>query len=68
MFSHMMSGRLGPTLQHDGRKLEFFLKPNVSPLRLVDVETASEWDFAGKAVAGPLAGRELARVALLDDY
>ena len=52
----------------DGRKLEFFLKPNVSPLRMVDAETASEWDFAGKAVAGPLAGRELTRVALLDDY
>ena len=52
----------------DGRKLEFFLKPNVSPLRLVDAETASEWDFTGKAVGGPLAGRELARVAVLDDY
>ena len=35
---------------------------------MVDAETASEWDFAGKAVAGPLAGRELVRVALLDDY
>jgi hypothetical protein len=52
----------------DGRKLEFFLKPNVSPLRLLDAETASEWDFAGKAVGGPLAGRALTRVALLDDY
>jgi hypothetical protein len=52
----------------DGRKLEFFVKPNVSPLRMVDAETASEWDFAGKAVGGPLAGRELARVAVLEDY
>jgi hypothetical protein len=52
----------------DGRKLELFVKPNASPLRLVDAETASEWDFTGKAVSGPLTGRQLARVALLEEY
>jgi uncharacterized protein DUF3179 len=52
----------------DGRKLELLQKPNLSPLRLVDAETASEWDFSGKAVSGPLAGKQLKKVALLNDY
>jgi hypothetical protein len=52
----------------DGRKLELFIKPNASPLRLVDAETGSQWDFTGKALDGPLTGRQLARVAVLDDY
>jgi hypothetical protein len=52
----------------EGRKLELFIKPNASPLRLVDAETASEWDFTGKAVNGSLTGRQLTRVAVLEDY
>jgi hypothetical protein len=52
----------------DGRKLELFVKPNASPLRLVDAETASEWDFTGLAVNGPLTGKQLGRVAVLEDY
>jgi hypothetical protein len=52
----------------DGRKLEFFVKPKTASLTLVDAETASEWDFTGKAIAGQLAGRELKKVALLNDY
>jgi hypothetical protein len=40
--------------QIDGRKLELLQKPNVSPLRLVDAETASDWDFSGTAVSGTL--------------
>jgi hypothetical protein len=52
----------------DGRKLELFRKQGTSPLRLVDAETGSEWDFTGKAVGGPLSGRQLRRVALLNDY
>ena len=39
----------------DGRKLEFFVKPNTTPLTLVDAETGSEWDFTGKAIEGHLA-------------
>ena len=52
----------------DGRKLEFFVKPGATPLRLVDAETGSEWDFTGKAIGGALSGRQLQRVALLSDY
>ncbi len=52
----------------DERKLEFFVKPNISPLRLLDAETGSEWDFSGKALSGPLAGKQLAKVPVLNDY
>lgn len=52
----------------DGRKLEFFVKPDATPLRLIDAETGSEWDFSGKATAGPLAGKELRKIAVLNDY
>jgi hypothetical protein len=52
----------------DGRKLEFFVKPGISPLRMVDAETASEWDFAGKAVSGVSTGKQLTRLAVLNDY
>jgi len=52
----------------DRRRLEFFVKPNVSPLRLVDAETGSDWDFSGKAVSGPAAGKQLNKIALLNDY
>jgi hypothetical protein len=52
----------------DGRALELFLKPETAPLRLVDSETGSEWDFSGKAVAGALAGRSLVKLPSLSDY
>ncbi|MFN2517299.1 MAG: DUF3179 domain-containing (seleno)protein, partial [Pyrinomonadaceae bacterium] len=56
----------------DGRKLEFFLRPNAklntAQVALVDAETGSEWDFTGKAVSGPLSGRQLKKVAVLNDY
>jgi hypothetical protein len=52
----------------DGRKLEFFLKPNSASLTLVDAETGSEWDFTGKAIGGPLSGSQLKKVAVLNDY
>jgi hypothetical protein len=52
----------------DGRKLELFAKPNSTPLRLVDAETGSEWDFTGLAVSGGLTGKQLPRLAVLDDY
>ena len=34
----------------------------------MDAETASEWDFAGRAVAGPLAGQQLEKVHALKEY
>ncbi len=52
----------------DGRKLEFFVKSNAAPLALVDAETSSEWGFAGSATGGPLVGRQLKKVAVLNDY
>ena len=52
----------------DGRALELLAKPESEPLRLVDAETGSEWDFSGTAVSGPLAGRTLTKVRALKEY
>ena len=52
----------------DGRVLEFIVKADVTPLRLADTESGSEWDFTGAAVSGPLAGRRLSRVPFLEEY
>jgi hypothetical protein len=52
----------------DGRKLEFYLKPNTSPVTMVDAETGSEWDFSGKAISGSLSGKQLKKLPVLDDY
>jgi hypothetical protein len=52
----------------DGRKLEFFLKPNANVFTLVDAETGSSWDFTGKATAGQLQGKQLTKIAILNDY
>jgi Protein of unknown function (DUF3179) len=58
----------------DGRRLEFFLKTGQGTdtahvaLQLVDAETNSTWDFEGRATAGSLAGRELKKVFVLEDY
>ena len=52
----------------DGRKLEFFVKQGGSPLRLIDAETGSEWDFTGRSVAGALSGKQLKKLSVLNDY
>jgi hypothetical protein len=54
----------------DGRRLEFFqqTKADESATQLVDAETGSMWNFEGKAVAGPLAGRQLKKVFVLEDF
>jgi hypothetical protein len=52
----------------DGTTLQLFAKPGARPLRLVDAETGSEWDFTGSAVAGPLKGKRLRAVYALKDY
>ena len=52
----------------DGRSLEFFAKTGASPLRLIDAETGSEWDFSGKSVNGPLNGKQLQKAPILKDY
>ena len=52
----------------DGRRLEFFQKTENNQLQLVDAETGSTWNFEGKAIAGPLSGRQLQKVFVLEDY
>jgi len=49
----------------DGRKLEFFSKQGSTSFLLVDAETGSGWDFTGKAISGPLSGKQLKKVPLL---
>ena len=51
----------------DGRRLEFFQKMDAG-FQLVDAETSSTWNFEGKAVGGPLAGRQLKKIFVLEDY
>jgi len=52
----------------DGRKLEFFVKPNAGSLTLVDAETGTDWDFTGQGRGGQLVGRRLKKVPVLNDY
>jgi hypothetical protein len=57
----------------DGRRLEFFKKTDAdqSPytaVLLIDAETGSTWSFEGKAIAGPLAGQQLKKIFVLEDY
>ena len=52
----------------DGRRLEFFQKTENGAIQLIDAETASTWNFEGRAVSGPLAGRELKKVFVLEDF
>jgi hypothetical protein len=51
----------------DGRTLEFFQKKDTQ-FQLIDAETGSTWNFEGKAMSGPLAGRQLKKVFVLEDY
>jgi hypothetical protein len=50
----------------DGKPLEFYRRP--ADGNLIDSATGSTWSFAGKAIAGPLAGRALERVQNTKDY
>ena len=52
----------------EGRRLEFFQKTEGDGFALVDLETGSTWNFEGKATAGALAGRQLKKVFVLEDY
>jgi hypothetical protein len=51
----------------DGQELELFAKPGSQALRLLDA-SGSEWDFTGKSVSGPYAGRKLKQIFVLNDY
>src|SRR5258706_12144524 len=50
----------------DGKPVDFFARPDTSVL--VDSATGSEWDFTGRAIGGPLTGRQLAKIEVLRDY
>jgi hypothetical protein len=52
----------------EGRALTFMAEAGTRPLRLLDGETGSGWDFSGRAVSGPLTGQELERVFALKEY
>ena len=52
----------------DGRRLEFFQKTENGVFQLIDAETGSTWNFEGIATAGPLAGRQLKKIFVLEDY
>ena len=54
----------------DGRRLEFFQKTEKdrAGFQLIDVESGSTWNFEGKATSGPLAGRQLKKIFVLEDY
>jgi hypothetical protein len=51
----------------EGHEREFFLKPGAAPLQMID-DQGTEWDFTGTALNAPLAGKQLAKLALLKDY
>jgi hypothetical protein len=50
----------------DGKAVDLFAKPDTPSF--VDATTGSEWDFAGRAIHGPLAGRQLQRIEVLRDF
>ena len=52
----------------DGVALDLYAKPEAEGLVLVDTQTGSEWGFDGRAITGPHAGRELARVPAIKDF
>lgn len=52
----------------EGKPVDLFARPDAASITLVDATTGSEWDFAGRAVRGSLAGRQLQRIEILRDY
>jgi hypothetical protein len=52
----------------DGRRLEFYQNTWNDLFQLIDSETGTTWNFEGKAISGPLTGRQLKKVFVLEDY
>jgi hypothetical protein len=52
----------------DGQVLEFFRVVDSPEFQLTDSQTGSRWNFAGQAVSGPLAGKQLSKVYALLDF
>jgi hypothetical protein len=52
----------------DGKPVDLFARPDAASITLTDATTGSEWDFAGRAIRGTLAGRQLQQIEVLRDY
>jgi len=52
----------------DGKPVDLFARVDAASITLVDAATGSEWDFSGRAIRGPLTGRQLQRIEILRDY
>ncbi len=50
----------------DGKTFEFLQKTDTK--EIVDAETASVWDFSGKAVSGEMTGKQLKKITTIKDY
>jgi Protein of unknown function (DUF3179) len=51
-----------------GEPVSLLRKAGVRPVRLIDAETGSEWDFSGRAIAGPRQGQQLEKLFALKEY
>lgn len=52
----------------DGQSVDLLHKVDSRPARYIDERSGSEFDFSGRAVSGPLEGRQLTRVPHISDY
>jgi hypothetical protein len=52
----------------DGREIDLTTKFGSSPARFIDTTTGSEWDIAGVAVSGPMAGEQLERIPSTTEF
>jgi len=52
----------------DSKPVDLFARPDTASITLVDSATGSEWDFAGRAIRGSRAGRQLQRIEVQRDY
>ena len=65
-FERIVDDRRLEFFQQSGNKNEQFQKHE--GFQLVDAESGSKWNFEGKAIAGPLAGRQLKKLFVLEDF
>ncbi len=52
----------------NGRVLDLYARPESEPPVFIDVQTGSEWNFAGLATSGPMIGSELEPLAATKDF
>ena len=52
----------------NGQTVDLLDRVGAAPARYIDGVTGSEFDFAGQALTGPLAGQRLSRVPHVSDY